>query len=76
MCGLGGSAAIGPRKDLERMTAALIHRGPDGDGFFIDEAEQIFLGHRGLAVIDVASGRQPMWKEDGQVAVVFNAGVR
>jgi asparagine synthase (glutamine-hydrolysing) len=57
------------------MTATLAHRGPDGDGFFVDEVLQVFLGHRRLAIIDIASGLQPMWNEDGQVGVVFNGEI-
>jgi asparagine synthase (glutamine-hydrolysing) len=75
MCGLVGFVGAGSRQDLERMAAAVAHRGPDGDGFFVDETERVFLGHRRLAIIDVASGRQPMWNEDGQVGVVFNGEI-
>ena len=72
MCGLAGFAGRGSRADLQRMTAALAHRGPDGDGFHIDEIRRVFLGHRRLAIVDLAAGDQPMWNEDGQVGVVFN----
>jgi asparagine synthase (glutamine-hydrolysing) len=72
MCGLAGFAGHGGRADLERMTAALAHRGPDGDGFHVDDARRVFLGHRRLAIVDLAGGNQPMWNEDGQVGVLFN----
>jgi len=72
MCGLAGFAGRGSRIDLDRMTAALAHRGPDGDGFYVDELRHVFLGHRRLAIVDLAAGDQPMWNEDGQVGVVFN----
>jgi asparagine synthase (glutamine-hydrolysing) len=75
MCGIVGFVGRGARDDLEAMAAALAHRGPDGDGFFVDEAQAIFLGHRRLAVIDVETGHQPMWNEDGQVGVVFNGEI-
>jgi asparagine synthase (glutamine-hydrolysing) len=75
MCGLVGFVGTGSRDDLERMTAAMAHRGPDGDGFFVDETNRIFLGHRRLAIVDLALGRQPMWNEDGQVGVVFNGEI-
>jgi asparagine synthetase B (glutamine-hydrolysing) len=55
---------------LERMTAALSHRGPDGDGFHIEPG--IGLGHRRLAIVDPAGGQQPMYNENGAVALVFN----
>jgi asparagine synthase (glutamine-hydrolysing) len=55
---------------LAAMTTALSHRGPDGDGFHVEPG--IGLGHRRLAIIDPAAGEQPMFNEDGSVAIVFN----
>ncbi|HEY0418546.1 MAG TPA: asparagine synthase (glutamine-hydrolyzing), partial [Acetobacteraceae bacterium] len=55
---------------LRRMTAALSHRGPDGDGFHVEPG--IGLGHRRLAIIDPEGGEQPMFNEDGSVVIVFN----
>ncbi len=75
MCGIAGFVGPGDREDLARMTAALAHRGPDGEGTFVDEADRVFLGHRRLAIVDVAGGHQPMWNEDGQVGVVFNGEI-
>jgi asparagine synthase (glutamine-hydrolysing) len=75
MCGIVGFIGQGSRGDLEAMATALAHRGPDGEGFFIDETEATYIGHRRLAVVDVAAGHQPMWNEDGQVAVVFNGEI-
>src|SRR5450759_1216363 len=75
MCGICGFAGQGSRSDLARMMAALVHRGPDGEGQFIDEAAHVFLGHRRLAIVDIAGGEQPMWNEDGQVGVVFNGEI-
>ena len=75
MCGVAGFAGPGTRMDLEQMTSALAHRGPDGDGFYIDEIRRVFLGHRRLAIIDVETGSQPMWNEDGQVGVIFNGEI-
>jgi asparagine synthase (glutamine-hydrolysing) len=75
MCGITGFVGAGSRQDLERMAAALTHRGPDSDGFFVDEVMHVFLGHRRLIIIDPASGHQPMWNEDGQVAVIFNGEI-
>lgn len=75
MCGICGFIGAGERDDLARMTAALAHRGPDGEGFFVDDATRIFLGHRRLAIVDVDGGEQPMWNEDGQVGVIFNGEI-
>ncbi len=79
MCGLAGifhPNGHGPEIDaplLRRMTTALAHRGPDGDGFHVEPG--IGLGHRRLAVIDVAGGHQPMFNEDGSVVIVFNGEI-
>ena len=76
MCGLAGlfhpdrdGGAVDPAL-LRRMTAALAHRGPDGDGFY--HAPGIGLGHRRLAIIDPTGGEQPMFNEDRSVVIVFN----
>lgn len=75
MCGIAGFVGIGSRTDIQRITRALAHRGPDGAGFFVDDAAHVFLGHRRLAILDVAGGEQPMWNEDGQIGVVFNGEI-
>ena len=56
------------------MTAAMAHRGPDGEGFIIDEprAPGIALGMRRLSIIDLPGGNQPIWNETHDVAVIFN----
>lgn len=75
MCGIAGFVGAGDRSDIERMAGALAHRGPDGEGFHIDAKAAVFLGHRRLAVVDLATGDQPMWSADGQVGVVFNGEI-
>ena len=52
------------------MGDRLRHRGPDGEGYLV--APGIALGHRRLAIIDPTGGHQPMYNEDGTIAVVFN----
>lgn len=55
------------------MTRALAHRGPDGDGIWVDPARTIALGHRRLAIIDLSPrGAQPFHSKDGRFALVFN----
>ena len=79
MCGISGVFSLnGPldphvRGALPLMNGALAHRGPDGDGFFNDT--RVALGHRRLAIIDRAGGKQPMSNEDGTCWVVFNGEV-
>jgi asparagine synthase (glutamine-hydrolysing) len=77
MCGIAGLISAGPRPDtaelVGRMTAALAHRGPDGEGRWIDG--EAALGHRRLAIIDVAGGAQPLVNETGSVRVVCNGEI-
>jgi len=55
------------------MVAVLGHRGPDGEGIYVDPEEpRCGLGHRRLAIIDIEGGRQPMGNEDGTVWIVYN----
>src|SRR5689334_379081 len=75
MCGIAGFAGPGARGNLIAMTRALAHRGPDGEGFYEDELRRVFLGHRRLAIIDIADGVQPMPNEDRTVFVVFNGEI-
>ena len=75
MCGLVGifdcKGLATPDRDLiVRMSDRLRHRGPDGEGYLI--APGIALGHRRLSIIDPARGAQPLYNEDGSVAVIFN----
>ena len=55
------------------MTDALRHRGPDSAGYW--ESPAVSLGMRRLAIIDVATGEQPVFNEDGSVAVIFNGEI-
>jgi asparagine synthase (glutamine-hydrolysing) len=77
MCGIAGYLDLTgepqPAAILERMTSALRHRGPDGAGVYHDGPA--WLGHRRLSIIDVAGGQQPMFNEDGTVAIVYNGEV-
>ncbi|NKB42830.1 MAG: asparagine synthase (glutamine-hydrolyzing) [Alphaproteobacteria bacterium] len=72
MCGLTGFVGVGDEDSLRAMTAALTHRGPDGEGYYRDHHAPVFLGHRRLIVLDPDGGTQPMWDAQGTVAVVFN----
>lgn len=61
------------KSDIEKMTRAIAHRGPDGEGFYVREG--IALGHRRLAIIDLETGKQPMSNEDGSVWITFNGEI-
>jgi asparagine synthase (glutamine-hydrolysing) len=58
---------------LSRMTGAMAHRGPDGEGQFVSGG--VALGHRRLAIIDLDSGAQPLSNEDGSITVVYNGEI-
>jgi asparagine synthase (glutamine-hydrolysing) len=77
MCGITGIFRHdgGPIETnmLHRMTRAIAHRGPDGEGFHVEPG--IGLGHLRLAIVDVAGGAQPMTNEDGSVFIVFNGEI-
>jgi asparagine synthase (glutamine-hydrolysing) len=58
------------------MTAALSHRGPDGDGFLVDERRGLALGHRRLSILDLSeAGRQPMVSAGGRFVAVLNGEI-
>ncbi|MGN0975433.1 MAG: asparagine synthase (glutamine-hydrolyzing) [Gemmiger sp.] len=75
MCGIAGF--VGARADaqevLQRMMDAIAHRGPDGQGTFVDGP--VALGQRRLSIIDLEGGKQPMFNENGDVVVVFNGEI-
>jgi asparagine synthase (glutamine-hydrolysing) len=73
MCGIAGFTGPSNRTALESMTESLRHRGPDSAGFW--EGPGVSLGMRRLAIIDVATGEQPVFNEDKSVAVVFNGEI-
>jgi asparagine synthase (glutamine-hydrolysing) len=75
MCGIAGFSGEGTRVDLVAMTRALAHRGPDEEGFWVDEASATYLGHRRLAILDLESGGQPMWNAEGTLGVVYNGEI-
>ncbi|MDN5870620.1 MAG: amidotransferase 1, exosortase A system-associated [Nitrococcus sp.] len=78
MCGIVGifhyrSAEAVDRGLLHRMNESVYHRGPDDGGLYVERG--IGLGHRRLSIIDLAGGHQPLFNEDGSVAVVFNGEI-
>jgi asparagine synthase (glutamine-hydrolysing) len=75
MCGIAGilqlDGAPAPAAAVQRMTEAIAHRGPDGDGVWVEGA--VGLGHRRLAIIDLSeAGRQPMATADGRFVISYN----
>ncbi len=75
MCGICGIIGLSDKESAEKsismMNNALSHRGPDDEGFFIDDG--IALGHRRLSIIDLSKdGHQPMVSSDGRFQIVYN----
>lgn len=78
MCGIAGFVAReADPAALPRMLREIAHRGPDGEGSWRGAAGPftVALGHRRLAIIDVAGGAQPMGNEDGSVVISYNGEV-
>lgn len=78
MCGIAGMMTRGRLSDgapdlLKRMTRTMHHRGPDGEGYYVDD--HAGLGHRRLSIIDLDAGKQPMCNEDESVWVTFNGEI-
>src|SRR5919198_6381148 len=78
MCGIVGIVDIRGRRPVERavlqvMNESQHHRGPDEGGLHL--APGIGLGHRRLSIIDLATGQQPLFNEDGSVVVVYNGEI-
>lgn len=75
MCGICGVFHHQPVEAgiITDMTTAMIHRGPDGDGYLWDN--NVALGFRRLAIIDLVTGDQPIYNEDRRIAVVFNGEI-
>jgi asparagine synthase (glutamine-hydrolysing) len=74
MCGIVGLVTKKEKENtIKLMSDRIKHRGPDGDGYFIDG--DVALGHRRLSIIDLSSGDQPMFNEDGSVVTVFNGEI-
>ncbi len=78
MCGIYGVLSLsGPRRlepaTLARMGRAIVHRGPDDEGAYVDD--HMLLGMRRLSIIDVSGGHQPIANEDGSIIVVCNGEI-
>jgi asparagine synthase (glutamine-hydrolysing) len=78
MCGLVGIFNFRAREDinrdlLTRMNEVQFHRGPDEGGVHLEPG--VGLAHRRLSIIDLASGQQPLFNEDGSVVVVYNGEI-
>lgn len=78
MCGIAGYFHFEKERKansevIKRMSDVIAHRGPDGEGYYINQ--NVALGHRRLAIIDLNTGQQPMYSEDGKIVLVFNGEI-
>ncbi|MEO0575365.1 MAG: asparagine synthase (glutamine-hydrolyzing) [Pseudomonadota bacterium] len=78
MCGIAGisgpdAASRWGQPVVKAMTDAIVHRGPDGEGFLAKG--DVVLGHRRLSIIDLEGGDQPIFNEDRSIAIVFNGEI-
>lgn len=78
MCGIAGIAgkrgeAFSNEALVREMTARLVHRGPDDEGYYA--REEIAFGHRRLSIIDLSTGKQPISNEDESVWITYNGEV-
>ncbi|WP_179019447.1 asparagine synthase (glutamine-hydrolyzing) [Winogradskyella forsetii] len=83
MCGINGviintatdKAVL--RHKLAEMNQLIFHRGPDEDGFYLDisESSSVAMAMRRLSIIDLSTGKQPMYTDDNQIGLVFNGEI-
>lgn len=83
MCGINGIIDRTNRTEntvtsiLDNMNNLIFHRGPDEDGLFSEQNEQftVGMGMRRLSIIDLSSGKQPIFSDDKQIVIVFNGEI-
>jgi asparagine synthase (glutamine-hydrolysing) len=81
MCGINGVFNFSgkeirhPDQLIQAMNSAIVHRGPDDGGYWCDDKQEVFLGHRRLSILDLSKrGHQPMIGPKGTV-IVFNGEI-
>jgi asparagine synthase (glutamine-hydrolysing) len=81
MCGINGFIKLSSDSKLfdklKFMNNSIIHRGPDEDGVFFEESNDfsIAMGMRRLSVIDLSTGKQPIFSSDNKIVIVFNGEI-
>lgn len=83
MCGINGLISKTDLHDdslskrLSKMNQLIFHRGPDEDGFYVDsnESESVAMAMRRLSIIDLSTGKQPMYSKDSNISIVFNGEI-
>ncbi len=80
MCGIAGIFNYKTNQPVDlalltRMYKSIVHRGPDEEGFYIDQQAGIGFGHRRLSIIDLKTGQQPMSNASKDIWIVFNGEI-
>src|SRR5690606_19160983 len=80
MCGIAGflgfPRTLAASDVLRSMTAAIVRRGPDDEGYWLDSECEVGLGHRRLSIVDLSpNGHQPMASADGRFVIAFNGEI-
>ena len=83
MCGINGFVSKSDKEEkviygiLDKMNQKIIHRGPDQDGFFTENSQDFSVGMamRRLSIIDLSTGKQPIFSLDNQKIIVFNGEI-
>ncbi|MBK7147243.1 MAG: asparagine synthase (glutamine-hydrolyzing) [Bacteroidetes bacterium] len=79
MCGIAGQLkfkGVVEERKIVAMTDAIKHRGPDGDGVYINADSTLGLGHRRLSFLDLSTaGKQPMTNENGTIWITYNGEI-
>lgn len=80
MCGIIGiynySTNVPANKgDLENATSIIYHRGPDEFGYYYDDENGVGFGHRRLSIVDLSTGKQPLYNEDNSIVLIGNAEI-
>lgn len=73
MCGICGAIGATDQSTLRKMNEVIHHRGPDDTGFYIDS--NVMLGQSRLSIIDLKTGRQPIYNEDHSIVIVYNGEI-
>ena len=72
ICGFVGNTVDKP-KVIEKMADLITHRGPDDSGYFVDK--DVSMGFRRLSIIDLDSGKQPIYNENNNLVLTFNGEI-
>ena len=75
MCGICGFTGniINMDENIKKMTDLITHRGPDSEGFFVND--DIAMGFKRLSIIDIKEGEQPIFSEDKNLVITFNGEI-